>query len=319
MLHAYWLTDSGGVELIADDDIHAAVRVRERHCWIDIASTEPTVLDPWFETLAVPEIVLGVVADGDATRAAAIANVAYFSFPFLQADVRKDPIQIVGISVDGALLTFHDGPIDALESAWDRITAAEFLVAPTVSAMVCALCGHAATQSQVQSRELRKMVAELEERLDRRRVELDIAEIIAFEAIADRCAASVEEQMFCFQSLESAHTRALDLVEIASDFDVPIGTANFVDRVMDRLERRVRGLRGRYDMMLGEKTNRRLGFLTVISAVFLPITLIAGIYGMNFDNIPELHWPGAYPGILGVMALVAAGMLWLFWRKGWFD
>ena len=63
----------------------------------------------------------------------------------------------------------------------------------------------------------------------------------------------------------------------------------------------------------------RLSRLTVISAVFLPLTLIAGIYGMNFDTMPELHVAFAYPLTLTIMVIIATVMIWRFRAGGWFD
>lgn len=57
--------------------------------------------------------------------------------------------------------------------------------------------------------------------------------------------------------------------------------------------------------------------LTIISSVFIPLTFLAGIYGMNFVNIPELHVPWAYPALLAVMAVIAVGMLYVFRSIGW--
>lgn len=57
--------------------------------------------------------------------------------------------------------------------------------------------------------------------------------------------------------------------------------------------------------------------LTVITTVFMPLTLIAGIYGMNFRHIPGLDTPWAFFAVLGFMAALAAAMLWLLRRKGW--
>ena len=69
---------------------------------------------------------------------------------------------------------------------------------------------------------------------------------------------------------------------------------------------------------LGEVTNSRLRTLTLLSAIFLPLTLIAGIYGMNFQHMPELDERYAYFSILALMAVIACGMLWFFRRRGWF-
>lgn len=58
--------------------------------------------------------------------------------------------------------------------------------------------------------------------------------------------------------------------------------------------------------------------LTVISAIFMPLMLIASIYGMNFQNMPELAHPYGYFFVLGAMAVLAGGLLLLFRLKNWF-
>jgi magnesium transporter len=65
------------------------------------------------------------------------------------------------------------------------------------------------------------------------------------------------------------------------------------------------------------KTNDVIKFLTIFSAIILPLSLIAGIYGMNFENMPELKTRNGYYLTLGFMVLVAVGLLFYFWRKGW--
>ena len=57
--------------------------------------------------------------------------------------------------------------------------------------------------------------------------------------------------------------------------------------------------------------------LTVVSSIVLPLSLIAGIYGMNFQTMPELAWRWGYFAVLGVMAALAIGLVALFWRLGW--
>jgi magnesium transporter len=63
--------------------------------------------------------------------------------------------------------------------------------------------------------------------------------------------------------------------------------------------------------------NEVMKVLTIIATIFIPITFVAGIYGMNFDWMPELRQWWAYPVVLGVMAVIAAGMLVYFRRKRW--
>lgn len=65
------------------------------------------------------------------------------------------------------------------------------------------------------------------------------------------------------------------------------------------------------------KTNDVMKLLAVFSAIMLPLTLIAGIYGMNFENMPELHSKNGYYLTLTVMAVIAIGLIGYFWYKGW--
>ncbi|MCC5845297.1 MAG: magnesium/cobalt transporter CorA [Verrucomicrobia bacterium] len=63
--------------------------------------------------------------------------------------------------------------------------------------------------------------------------------------------------------------------------------------------------------------NEIIKVLTIISTVFIPLTFIAGVYGMNFENMPELYWPGGYLFAWGLMFACAGGMVLMFRRRGW--
>ena len=68
---------------------------------------------------------------------------------------------------------------------------------------------------------------------------------------------------------------------------------------------------------LSSRMNSVMKTLTIYSAVFMPLTFIVGIYGMNFDNMPELRQPNGYFYTLGGMALLTVGLLVYFRRRGW--
>jgi magnesium transporter len=64
--------------------------------------------------------------------------------------------------------------------------------------------------------------------------------------------------------------------------------------------------------------NRVMKTLTIVATIFIPLTFVAGIYGMNFKYMPELEWEWGYPAILAFMLILAALMIWYIRRKGWF-
>lgn len=72
-----------------------------------------------------------------------------------------------------------------------------------------------------------------------------------------------------------------------------------------------------YATNINLRTNRIITFLTIYSTIFIPLTFITGLYGMNFEHMPELDEKYAYPIVLFVMVLVTAGMLALFRKKKW--
>ena len=77
------------------------------------------------------------------------------------------------------------------------------------------------------------------------------------------------------------------------------------------------GLLDTYLSSVSNRMNEVMQVLTIIATIFIPLTFIAGIYGMNFENMPELKWHFGYPMVWGVMGIVALGMLIYFKRKKW--
>jgi Mg2+ and Co2+ transporter CorA len=137
-------------------------------------------------------------------------------------------------------------------------------------------------------------------------------EITDLEAIADERAAVMEQ-------IEAMDRRFLQDDALLHEFRLVLANTNSTARRIDRLGRRANDLQSRFDSHQQERMNRRLSRLTIISAIFLPLTLMAGIYGMNFAVMPELQFPYSYPILLVLMAGVAVGMVWWFRSRGWMD
>ena len=68
----------------------------------------------------------------------------------------------------------------------------------------------------------------------------------------------------------------------------------------------------------GHRLNEVMKTLTILSVIFIPLTFLAGIYGMNFANMPELNWKYGYFLILGLMLVITIISVWYFKKKKWF-
>ncbi|MCC5825958.1 magnesium/cobalt transporter CorA [Alkalimonas sp.] len=86
---------------------------------------------------------------------------------------------------------------------------------------------------------------------------------------------------------------------------------------METLRDVLGGLLDLYLTSVSNRTNEVMKVLTMMASIFIPLTFIAGIYGMNFEIMPELGWQYGYGLILGLMAAIAGGLLWYFRKKGW--
>ncbi len=90
-----------------------------------------------------------------------------------------------------------------------------------------------------------------------------------------------------------------------------------ISEVVDSYREIVAAIASTYLTMVGNRTNEVMKVLTIMASIFIPLTFMAGVYGMNFQYMPELHFHYAYPAIWLAMAAVALGMLIYFHRKGW--
>jgi len=110
---------------------------------------------------------------------------------------------------------------------------------------------------------------------------------------------SIESENYSF--FQRLHQKSLELLEqIEYDSTTLDSASNF------------------YFSMQNHKMNQVMKTLTVVSVFFMPLTFIVGIYGMNFDNMPELHWKYGYFMIIGFMFLLLLGMIIYFKKKNWY-
>ena len=127
--------------------------------------------------------------------------------------------------------------------------------------------------------------------------------------------------------IRPAREMIMGLVKSDSDFIIPVNEKHYKE-LQDNINQAVELLEYYRELMYDElniyhssmstRLNDIMALLTIFSVIFIPITFIVGVYGMNFDNMPELHLRYGYFIVWGVMVVIAIGMLWYFKKRKWF-
>lgn len=123
----------------------------------------------------------------------------------------------------------------------------------------------------------------------------------------------LREMIGRFEKLEEPLINSNIKVFIRDLYDHTIKVIENVEVLRDMTS----GLLDLYMNSTSNKMNETIKVLTILSTIFIPLTFIAGVYGMNFKYMPELEFKYGYFVILGVMAVVALGMLYFLKRKKW--
>lgn len=97
-----------------------------------------------------------------------------------------------------------------------------------------------------------------------------------------------------------------------------VDTLTHLEYSMRKLDKCLDDQLHRIDSHLRALSDKRLRVLTVLSSIFLPLTFISSLYGMNFEHMPEYSYEYAYPFCLGAMFCIALGMVIYYAKKGWF-
>lgn len=98
--------------------------------------------------------------------------------------------------------------------------------------------------------------------------------------------------------------------------DVYDHTIQIID-ILDTIRDILSGLLDIYLSEINTKTNEVMKMLTLIATIFIPLTFLVGVYGMNFKNMPELEWKYGYFGLWGIMIFIGVGLTLYFKKKKW--
>ena len=330
-----FVIDSKG-SLIRCDEETALAKLREEPCWIDVtvystrdvAELQSDIVDK-MELSPFLRRHLRQPQQLQTSQVLTLSKASLIVVRILPFEENSKEIRYaVALCLEGLLLTVTICPEKAELIKAERVLSQKTLnfmqerelpQASITGALSVWLMCHANRVAEVLNN-LRKRIFDLSEVMETNVASVDMAQISNVKDELLRVLAVAEEQLQCVQSLAEGETTtsSIDFSNLKGTLGVLLSTAGSTERMALRLEKRVHDLRQMYDAHQQDRVNHRLAVLTIFSAVFLPITLMAGIWGMNFVNIPELERQNGYYFALAAMFTVAIVMLSTFYFFGWF-
>jgi magnesium transporter len=287
--------------------------------WVDAEAFEPSELSAFLKSNGFSRAAIRAAAGSKGrTRVATFDSEVFFELPALATEIGSQRVALAFLCRPDLCVTLHREPVKGLSLTADQLDADTEADMMSLSAVVGALLAGLSRRAVDATDEIRERVLAMQGVLDEDPSEIDTTEMNENSSGIRALDSVISERVVVLDRLRLLESPILSFTD-NRDFRVAASDTQYLDRAIDRLEKRVDGLREQYAMHLQDRTSRRLAVLTVLSAVFLPLTLLAGIYGMNFQVMPELTYPWGYPAVLTLMVAIGVGMILFFRSRGWFD
>ncbi len=314
---------------IISDDLHleqeaspAAIPERigdGRPRWIDIVSP----LDDELRTILIPlvhddSIVENFILMERNLPVAHSEKELYFEFPIIRDTVSFDHEYISFLCMPHLLVTIHDHEIESLNKLSQDLCKHLHLQRATIASLLFNLMAELVEKNYFLYRDQREKITKLSNKVIKGQNSIDVKNILHLKKNIGRINIMIEDQLYCINTIQIYEGVAFDIGKQRRNFNNLEDEIRNGFRFLGRYETRLEDIHKHYELLLQEKTNNRLKVLTIVAAIFLPLNLIAGIYGMNFEYIPTLKWDFGYHAALAVMVIVAVGMVYYFYRNGWF-
>ena len=293
-----------------------AIRKKQTRVWIDLLDTEYSELEEKLDEVNIQGLIRHLCLDSrDHPGFYPLTPVALFVIP-VQMEVQElYTMEYLAILFSTEfMISIRSSRMARFRRSISTSDSAELLPDESIAGVISALLMGLSLDCLRKSAKLSDMIRNIEEQMERTPDSVDIAEISAKRSELLALESIVQGQVPIIETIISSERPAKNLETTLEYLRWTGANLRSADRTLEWLERRIDVMRSLIDMYAQEKTNRRLGRLTVLSAIFMPITFLVGIWGMNFESMPLLTYRYGYLITLVIIFLLA-GHVYLFQKK----
>jgi magnesium transporter len=308
--------DGGLVPMVSADPGALAIDGPPR--WVRVTGESRVVWQAWLQTFDLShERLDDLRSDSPRARVVSHGPVVLLTLPvLLSAEGEARAMHVV--CGPGLLVTAEEERLPAIDLLVSEFCGQERPVEPSLTGVMLDIIDTAARINASTYLELRKSLDELDEALESHPLQVSSEALLALKRRVGRLSMLWEEQGHCLLELQRRRSHAPQSEAGREHLRILVSDLARGLELLVQMEGRLRDLRQHHLHSLQEVANRRLNVLAVMSAIYLPATLIAGIYGMNFESIPMTQLQHGYLIVFTGMVAVVVGQLVYFYRRGWF-
>ena len=305
----------GGVELID-------AWKKDADClWVDIENPTQEEIEPLLETrFGFHELAAeDSVSPNTLPKYDSFTEYDFFVFRSADIDLRAHGSKTHKLaSFLGAhfVFTVHREPMTAVNEIWERVVGDKRLLTTGPDFLLYSIVDEMVDANFPLLEQIEECVDDLQEAIFERARPSHLDELLHLKRdinVMRRISLPQRELLNQISRGDAKFIRRDHLIYFRDIYDHMFRISETIDLERDMMA----GTMEAYLSVVANRTNEIMKVLTVFSAIMLPLTLIAGIYGMNFENMPELHWHYGYAWALSLMGVTAIVMLAWFYKKGW--
>jgi Mg2+ and Co2+ transporter CorA len=316
-----YLLDSGQLRKQPDSESGPIITPGQPgESWFDIEDPEPGQLRRFLTGLNLHPLMLNRCLDSkNVPGVISYGPVILLEFPTASDPDVGDQAYLTFVLQSPLLLTIRHGMMPTFDDLVQILREEKAPALGHLIQIVYLILDEMTDLSVQRETEIRDQILSMAKTLTEKPALIHAGDITRLRWQVDGLVSLVENQLYCISSLNASDNEALRephrkayLQDLQSEVEI-------AQRGTYHLETRVNDLYSYYQMAGSDRLEKRLRILTIVSAVTLPLGLMAGLLGMNVGGVPGTTVSQGFIIVIGLMIAIAAAELWFFKRKGWFD
>jgi|WetSurSiteA1Bulk_404760.scaffolds.fasta_scaffold04159_4 magnesium transporter len=298
-----------------------AINQKTSRVWIDILDADTSELEVKLDELKVRGLIRQLSIDSrDHPGFYPFRPLALLVIPVQMEEQTSNIMEYLSILYcEDFLVSVRSSKMARFRKSISAEDSFDLLPDDTIAGVISALMMGLSLDCLRKAARLSDMILTLETHMERDPDSVDIEEISGKRSELLTLESIVQGQLPIIETIISSDRPTKNPESTLEYLRWAAANLKSADRKLEWLERRIDVMRTLIDMHAQERTNRRLGRLTILSMIFMPVTFLAGIWGMNFKSMPLLSVNYGYIYALIIMFIISGGMYFYFYRKGWFS